>query len=63
MISLIFAACVNAALEKCVVTQKLELPPSMTMDGCEKVRQMILSKQYSPIPLPPGFNKVDCENS
>lgn len=61
MIDIVFAICTTAALDNCVATKKVQMPPSVTMESCGKIRQMILDDQYGPLILEPGFNKVECE--
>jgi hypothetical protein len=61
MIALIIAACATAALDDCTVTQRIPLPPSMTMATCERVRETLLKEETGRLILPEGFNKVECE--
>lgn len=62
MITLVLAICTTAALDHCTITQRIPMPESMTMTSCDRVRETLLDDESGKLILPPGFNKIECEN-
>ena len=63
MITLIIALCTSAALTDCKETQRLPMPASMTMVGCNQVAATMLDKDTGPLIIPDTYKTVTCEKS
>jgi hypothetical protein len=63
MITLIISTCLTAALTDCKVTQRLPMPASMTMVGCNQVAATMLDEKTGPLIIPDKYKTVTCERS
>ncbi len=63
MITLVIALCTSAALNDCKVTQRLPMPASMTMLGCNQVARVMMSDEAGNLVIPGEHKLIKCEAS
>lgn len=63
MITLIISTCLTAALTDCTESQRLPMPPSTTMLGCNQVASVMMGDEAGRLILPDQFKLVKCKQS
>lgn len=61
MITLVIAFCTSAALTDCTESQRLPMPPSMTMFQCHQVANVMMNDEAGDLVIPGEHKLVKCE--
>lgn len=63
MITLVIATCLTATLTDCKETQRVAMPASTTMVGCNQVARALISDEVGHLVIKEEYKRVTCENS
>jgi hypothetical protein len=63
MITLIISTCLTAALTDCKEIERVPMPSSMTMIGCNQVAAVMVDPRVGQLVVRGQFKKATCEKS